>query len=164
MKQLQNFCFTFISTYASHFSVYLELSSAYSSVTEMEKPQSLADLLNVEDPRGAAEQHKLEPTEPTVDDLLDVTDPKQFCQKILETREFRRYIVNGIVIGDIPAAVLTRLMDHGWGVPPKRLEHTGPDGGPVVTEVRRVIVQAPSFAADMEAMHGDQKVKSKLTH
>lgn len=99
--------------------------------------QSLADFLDVPDPRP-------EDKRPDTDyeTLLDVTDPKVFCQKLLETREFRQYLMNGIVLGDLPPAVMCRVIDHAWGKPVERIEHTGKAGAPIITEVRRVIVRA----------------------
>jgi len=69
---------------------------------------------------------------------------KEFSQAVLDSREFREYIINGIKMRDIPPAILCRVIDHGWGKPPDRIEHTGKDGNPIetITEVRRVIVHA----------------------
>lgn len=110
----------------------------------MEKFQSLADYLGLE-PLG--DQQLETRTEPTVERLLDVTDPKAFCAGILESREFRQYIVHGITLGDLPPAVMCRIIDHAWGKPPDRIEHTGKDGNPIetITEVRRVIVRENSI-------------------
>lgn len=102
--------------------------------------QSLAEFLGASDPRP-------EDARPASDfeALADVADPVVFCQRVLETREFRQYIMSGIVLGDIPPAIMGRVMDHAWGKPPERIEHTGKDGAPIITEVRRVIVRAEAF-------------------
>lgn len=106
----------------------------------MSKPQSLAEFLGAADPRPEGEV-------PTSDfeQLIDVSDAKEFCQRIMKTREWRQYIMNGIVLGDLPSAIATRIMDHGIGKPPDKVEVTGKDGQPIetVTEVRRVVVHAP---------------------
>lgn len=104
----------------------------------MEKFQSLADYLGADDPRPEANRSPSD-----FDVLINVIDPTTFCQKILQTREFRQYIMNGIVMGDLPPAVVTRVMDHAWGKPVDRVEHTGKDGRPIetVTEVRRIIIR-----------------------
>jgi hypothetical protein len=69
---------------------------------------------------------------------------KDFADTVLNSLEFRHYIVAGLKIGNLPSAILTRLMDYAWGKPPERVEHTGKDGKPIetVTEVRRVVVHA----------------------
>ena len=99
--------------------------------------QSLADFLDVPDPRPEDKRPNTE-----YEALLNTSDPKDFCQKILESREFRQYIMNGITLGDLPPAVMCRVIDHAWGKPAERVEHTGKDGAPIITEVRRVIVRA----------------------
>jgi len=81
--------------------------------------KSLADFLDVQDPRTP---EQLAQPEPKVEDVLDVADPKEFCEKILGSRQFRQYILNGIVIGDLPSAIVTRMMDHGWGKPVERVQ------------------------------------------
>lgn len=81
--------------------------------------------------------------------LEDITDSKAFAKAVLESREFRQYIVNGLTLGDLPSAILCRLMDYGWGKPVERVEHSGPDGQPIetVAEVRRVVVHVTGAGA-----------------
>lgn len=107
----------------------------------MAKVQSLAEYLDVSDPRPEAE---LPPSD--FEALADIADAETFCRRVLETREFRQYIMNGIVLGDIPAAIIGRVMDHAWGKPVERHELTGKNGQPIetITEVRRVIVRTGS--------------------
>lgn len=108
----------------------------------MEKFQTLADYLGtapVAD--GAAPVQRLE----------DISgDAEKFCKAVLDSFEFRQYIVHGLTLGSIPAAVMLRIMDKaGWQKPPEQIEHTGKDGKPIeITEVRRVIVQAKALPAD----------------
>jgi len=85
---------------------------------------------------------------------------KEFCEAVLNSLEFRRYIVNGLTLGVIPPAILLRIADYGWGKPIERVEHTGVDGGPVVTEIRRVIVKA-QLDVEEESVHVAQK---QVTH
>lgn len=47
---------------------------------------------------------------------------QEFAQKVLASPEFRRYIVNSLTLGSIPPAILGKLMDHGWGKPPEKVE------------------------------------------
>ena len=107
--------------------------------------QSLADYLGVGLPTDPKQ-------EPTALDAVDVTDPKAFAEAVLGSREFRRFVVDGLLTGELAPGIITRLMDHAWGVPPKKLELTGKDGQPIVTEVRRVIVRAP-LLEDEDAPH-----------
>lgn len=79
--------------------------------------KSLAEDLGVIDPRPAEKR----PTD-DFDQLIDITDAKEFCRRVLSSREFRQYILSGIVLNDLPPAVITRIMDHGWGKPIERLE------------------------------------------
>jgi hypothetical protein len=104
-------------------------------------PGTLAELLGTPDPRP-------EPEQPQDDfqSLAEIGDAEKFCKAIVATREFRQYIMHGIALGDLPPAVVTRILDHAWGKPPDKLEVTGRDGQPIetVTEVRRTIVPAPA--------------------
>lgn len=65
----------------------------------------------------------------------------EFCDAVLNSYEFRQYIVNGLTLGTLSAAIIGRIMDQSWGKPLERHEHTGKDGQPIVTEVRRVVVR-----------------------
>lgn len=75
--------------------------------------QSLADFLGVGHPLpDTAPQPRLE----------DISDPKEFAVAVLNSQEFRSYIVNGLILGSIPSAILVRVMDlAGWQKPPDRL-------------------------------------------
>lgn len=131
---------------------------------DVAKAQSLADLLDVEDPRPEDARADL-PLEDETVAALDISDPKEFCKKILESREFRRYIMHGIVLGDIPPAVLSRVMDQGWGKVTEKLEHTGKDGKPIeVTEIRRVLVRAKHERIDRHDVSSHNESASKVTH
>ena len=114
--------------------------------------ESLADFL------GVALGAPAEPTD-TTPHLEDITDSKAFALAVLGSREFRAYIVNSLNLGDLPSAVLCRLMDYGWGKPVDRVEHTGKDGQPIetVTEVRRVIVRVEPDIYDRLAQDEQQK-------
>lgn len=99
--------------------------------------KTLAEHLGVVDPRPVEKQSKDD-----FDTLIDVTDPVDFCKRVVASREFRQYVLSGIVLGDLPPAVMTRIIDHAWGKPAERVEHTGKVE--MITEVRRVVVQAAS--------------------
>lgn len=77
---------------------------------------------------------------------------QEFATKVLNSPQFYTYIKNGILAGDLPSAVVLRLMDYGWGKPPERVELTGKDGKPIetVTEIKRVIVHAPEEELNVE--------------
>lgn len=104
----------------------------------MEKPQSLAEFLGTA-PTGATDE-RLHETR-----LEDISgDAEKFCKAVLDSYEFRQYIIHGLTLGSIPAAVMIRVMDMaGWQKPPERIEHTGKDGQPIetITEVRRIVVR-----------------------
>lgn len=102
----------------------------------MDNPKSLAEFLGTAPaPAGEAPPR-----------LEDITDPKAFAQAVLDSMEFRRYVVLGLTLGSLPPAVLTRIMDlAGWLAAPKRKEVSGPNGGPIETykRIERVIVDSP---------------------
>jgi hypothetical protein len=75
--------------------------------------QSLYDALHVPNPDAPAEK-----VEPWPEHLTG----KQFAELVVTSQEFRKYILLGIATGDLPPAVITRLMDHAWGSPVKQLE------------------------------------------
>lgn len=110
----------------------------------MEKVQTLAEYL------GTSQTLEAEPT-PHLEDIAG--DAEAFCKAVLNSLEFRRYIVNSLTLGSLPSAVMLRLMDMaGWQKPPERIEHTGKDGQPIetVTEVRRVVVRAQRDASESD--------------
>ena len=117
----------------------------------MEQAKTLAEFLQATSPLPEPDVPRNE-----YEALADLSG-EDFCKSVLATREFRQYILNGIVLGDIPPAILGRIMDHAWGKPPDKLELTGKNGGAIetVTEVRRVIVAA-------SALHEDDK--RQVTH
>ena len=99
---------------------------------------SLADYL------GTDEKQAKSASEPTLSEQFDkVTDAKEFCRLVLESRDFRFYIFQQLTLGSLPSAIITRMMDYAWGKPVERIEHTGADGKPIehVTEVKRTIVR-----------------------
>lgn len=79
--------------------------------------KSLAEHLGAIDPRPEDKR-----PDNDFDDLIDITDPKMFCQKLVASREFRQFLLSGIVLGDLPPAVLTRIIDHAWGKPVEKIE------------------------------------------
>lgn len=91
------------------------------------------------------------PPEPSLVNIAG--DVKAFAEAVLNSHEFRQYIVHGLTLGNIPSAILSRIMDAaGWpAAQPKRIEVSGKDGKPIETiaEVRRTIVHAPT--TQMEA-------------
>ncbi len=96
--------------------------------------ESLAQALGVIDPQKGAT--------PEADPSWETLEGKAFCEAVVKSPDFRTYIVLGLRLGNLPAAVLCRVLDHAWGKPPDKVELTGKDGKPIehVTEVRRTIV------------------------
>lgn len=81
--------------------------------------ESLADFLDVPDPRPEQSPSR----ERDWSSLADIAEPEQFCRAIVRTREFRQYLMNGIVLGDIPQSLMLRILDlAGWQKPPERIE------------------------------------------
>lgn len=75
--------------------------------------KTLADFLGVQTPPPGEEAPRLE----------DINDPREFAKALINSYEFRRYIVNSLVLGELPSAVLLRVFDlAGWQKPPDRLE------------------------------------------
>lgn len=111
----------------------------------MSEPKSLAELLGLVQPQPDA------PPEPNP---VDISDADAFCKAVVESRNFRQYIVSGLDLGNLPGftSILGRVLDRVWGKAPERVEHTGKDGQPIetVTEVRRVIVHAHIGDEDRE--------------
>lgn len=119
----------------------------------MPKIETLADYLGTPGPDPQAD------TAPRLEDIAG--DAETFCKAVLNSREFRRYIVNGLTLGELPSAIMIRLMDMaGWQKPPDRVEHTGKDGQPIVTEVRRVLVHV----AQQEEDDAKRDAPRQLTH
>jgi hypothetical protein len=79
--------------------------------------QSLGEFLGTIDPRPE-DMRQAE----GFDSYADLP-PTEFCKRILASREFRQYIMNGIVLGDIAPGILTRIMDAaGWPKSPDKVE------------------------------------------
>ena len=105
------------------------------------EPQTLADYLGVSSAQAVLSAR--------LEDIAD--DAETFCKAVLNSREFRSYIVNSLVLGSIPAAVMLRVMDMaGWQKPPDRVEHAGIDGSPieVITRIVRVTVNPDELDDD----------------
>jgi hypothetical protein len=88
--------------------------------------QSLADYLGTTNVEGASSDATASGSTPprpaSGPDVVDILDAKQFSEAVLSSREFRTYIVDALKLGELPAAVTTRLMDYAWGQPVKKLE------------------------------------------
>lgn len=120
----------------------------------MDKPRNLAEYLGISDPRHP----EVAPTAP----FADLTSPKKFCQAILQSPEFRTYLLNGVLLGNLPPQILLRIMDVGWGKPTERIEHTGQDGRPIetITQIRRIVVHVDESddASDLSHPISEPKV------
>lgn len=87
--------------------------------------RSLYEILNVSEKssEGTAVESPAERSEFPEGDASKWT-AEQFCQAIINTKEFRKYLVDGIVMADLPPTVVGRILDHGWGRPVERIERT----------------------------------------
>ncbi len=100
-----------------------------------EKFQSLAELLGSNDDHESALSSIRQP-----ESFDEPMTAEEFATKILESQVFRTYIINGLTLGELPSAIVCRLMDYGWGKPLERVVHSGPNGGPLIAVVERVII------------------------
>jgi hypothetical protein len=62
------------------------------------------------------------PSAPDPQPAFESLTGKQFAELVVNSVEFRQYIVLGIKAGDLPQAVVCRIMDHAWGQPTKHVE------------------------------------------
>lgn len=74
--------------------------------------QSLADYLGTSEPV---------PDAPAAEPMARLS-AKKFSEAVLNSPEFHRYVVNSLSLGDIPPAIITRMMDYAWGKPVEKLE------------------------------------------
>lgn len=118
---------------------------------EVEKVQTLAEYLGTTQPAPEQIDAAL---------LINISDPKEFADAVLNSLEFRKYIVNGLLLGELTSAIVIRLMDYAWGKPADRIEVSGRDGKPIETiRVVRVIVDArddrvlPDDVVETESIH-----------
>lgn len=79
--------------------------------------KSLAEALGVSSLEAEAAATPLKPVEPTPS-----VSAKEFCQSIIDSPEFRRYLRDGITLNDLPTPIICKIMDHAWGKPVERLE------------------------------------------
>lgn len=115
----------------------------------MAKEMSLAEYLGIPDPR--------KPEEPPFPSPGKLT-PKAFCQAILNSSEFRTYIMTGLVLRDLPPVILQRLMDQGWGKPTERIEvkdTTTPLEEKSAEELEARAVQLAEMARRIRAAQGE---------
>lgn len=106
------------------------------------RPETLAEYLGV-DTRGDVSPN-----------IIDIEDAKAFGQAVLNSPEFRRYILIGLTLGNLPGftSVLLFLLQHAVGKPPDKLEVSGAVEH-TVTEVRRVVVKAPQQIEETSTVH-----------
>ena len=75
-----------------------------------DKPKTLAEFLGTPDL----------PREAPID--YEHLSGQEFAKLIVSSFEFRSYIKTGLYEGNIPAAVVTNLMNRAWGKEPDRVE------------------------------------------
>lgn len=80
------------------------------------QPKSLADLLGVSADDAA----------PSLTDAVDVTDVESFGKLLVNSREFRTYLIDGLKFGNLPGftQVLCRVLDKVWGAPSSQQAQT----------------------------------------
>jgi hypothetical protein len=82
--------------------------------------KSLADYLGTAPPAAGATESQA-PAQPSLLDAKAYT-AKEFSDAVLTSVEFRHYIINALTLGDLPAAIITRMMDYSWGKPAEKIE------------------------------------------
>ena len=79
-------------------------------------PDPVASALAAEDAQRAAEAPATSSTS------RSPVAAKAFCEAIVSSPEFRTYIAQGIVMGDLAPVFVFKVMDHVWGKPVERVE------------------------------------------
>lgn len=82
-----------------------------------QEPKTLLDSLIQDDPKWGQRPHGGGALEG-----IERLSGRDFSTAILASKQFREYVVRGIVVGNLPPQVVLRLMDHGWGVPKEKAE------------------------------------------
>lgn len=95
--------------------------------------------------------------------LVDIADCREFAKAVLESRDFRQYIVDGLKRHTIPATLVLRLMDYaeGWGKPVEKVEHSGKIES--VSEVRRVVIHVDAREKEAEIVT-EEVIPAQITH
>ena len=97
----------------------------------MEKYQSLADLLGVQDP--------VHPERPVADPPSEDITPQQFCRNVLQSVQYRESLLRRILVDELPPNIEAMLWDRAYG---KMKDHVHMAGGVTVTRVVREVVEA----------------------
>lgn len=87
----------------------------------MEIMRSLADVLGTSATTSGDEPGG---TTSTLNKATKPRSAKAFCEGIINSHEFRQYLLNGITLGDLAPGVVLRIMDYAWGKPVERIEVT----------------------------------------
>lgn len=111
---------------------------------ERKQQRTLADLLGTtpSDLLDTPMADRVSASEVLAESIDPSGSPQSFCRQIVASLEFRRYLLHGLTLGNLPPAIVCKILDHAWGKPVERIEHSGPNGDPIVTEVQRIIIRA----------------------
>lgn len=122
------------------------------------KHETLAQALGA----GAQGDQPVDAPEGSIYAIPEHLTAKEFAKRFLSSVEFRRYLVNSLTLGELPASIVLRMMDYAddWGKPPDVVKHQGDPNNPIVTEIRRVIVR-PEPDGTFDAPEAQAKV---VTH
>jgi hypothetical protein len=96
--------------------------------------RSLADFLAVPDVEVKLEDRKA--VESTFDEEMSA---KEFALGILNSRQYRESILRRVLTDDLPPQMEVLLWNHAHGVPAKKVELTGANGGPISSVTRRIV-------------------------
>lgn len=81
----------------------------------MKEPQTLAEFLGVSDPKPGGQQR-------SAPSPLRRQTIKQFCKDVLETKEYREFLLQRISLGLLQPQIETLLYYYAHGKPVERLE------------------------------------------
>lgn len=109
--------------------------------------ESLAKFLTLPEAERTADQAITEAEDP----FAGTASMKEFAEKILASKEYRASLYRRILCDELPAQIESLLYYYAAGKPTERFEHSGKNGAPIITEVRRVVVPvSQSFDEDDE--------------
>ena len=84
-----------------------------------------------------------------LDEIADMSG-EEFCKGIINSREYKLSVIERVIAKTLPPAVECRLLDHAFGKPPTKLEHTG-----TIENIERVVheIVDPTESEDDETKY-----------
>jgi hypothetical protein len=134
----------------------------------MSKIETLADFLRSSDSEQSTDSGQSDALDSLSEvNPLELTGP-EYAKRVLRSREFHYYVLNGLVMRDLPPAILVKLMDHGWGKPVEHVEvkdTTDHLNGLSVEQLEaRALFLADSARKLLSEREDEQEEKKNVTH